>query len=55
MNVDVIADGPPIEVLNSEVLESTYGAPMEVLVHGGMPLVLEHGADDVSRRLGGTR
>jgi ABC-type Mn2+/Zn2+ transport system ATPase subunit len=55
MNVDVIADGPPLEVLNSEVLEQTYGAPMEVLVHGGMPLVLEHGADDVTRRLGGTR
>lgn len=55
MNVDIIADGPPLEVLNPEVLESTYGAPMEVLVHGGMPLVLEHGADDVTRRLGGTR
>jgi hypothetical protein len=30
-------------VLTSEVLEATYGAPMEVLEHGGMPLVIDHG------------
>jgi ABC-type Mn2+/Zn2+ transport system ATPase subunit len=39
----VIADGSPREVLTSEVLEVTYGAPMEVLEHGGMPLVVDHG------------
>lgn len=55
MNVDVVADGPPLEVLNSSVLEQTYGAPMEVLVHGGMPLVLETGGEDVARRLGSVR
>jgi len=55
MNVDVVADGAPLDVLNPAVLERTYGAPMEVLVHGGMPLVLEHGGDDVARRLGGGR
>lgn len=41
-NRTVIADGPPAEVLHPYVLERTYGAPMEVLQHGGMPVVLEH-------------
>lgn len=40
-NRNVIADGSPLEVLTPAVLEATYGAPMEVLLHGGMPLVLE--------------
>jgi len=40
-NKTVIADGAPTEVLTSEVLEATYGAPMDVLIHGGMPVVLE--------------
>ena len=43
LNRRVIADGNPREVLTSEVLEATYGAPMEVLEHGGMPLVVDHG------------
>ena len=42
-NKTVIADGNPREVFTSEVLEATYGAPMEVLEHGGMPIVVEHG------------
>jgi len=41
-NHTVIADGPPEQVLHPYVLERTYGAPMEVLQHGGMPVVLEH-------------
>jgi ABC-type Mn2+/Zn2+ transport system ATPase subunit len=41
-NRTVIADGPPEEVLHPYVLERTYGAPMDVLQHGGMPVVLEH-------------
>lgn len=53
MNTNIVADGPPLQVLNSGVLELTYGAPMEVLVHGGMPVVLDHGDSDVVRRLGG--
>ena len=53
MNMHVIADGPPLEVLNSDVLERTYGAPMEVLIHGGMPVVLDQGNTEVVRRLGG--
>ncbi len=39
----VIADGSPRDVLTPQVLETTYGAPMEVLEHGGMPLVVDHG------------
>lgn len=39
----VIADGSPREVLTPRVLETTYGAPMDVLEHGGMPLVVDHG------------
>ena len=41
-NRTVIADGPPEHVLHPYVLERTYGAPMQVLQHGGMPLVVEH-------------
>lgn len=41
-NRTVVADGPPAEVLHPYVLERTYGAPMDVLQHGGMPVVLEH-------------
>jgi ABC-type Mn2+/Zn2+ transport system ATPase subunit len=41
-NRTVVADGPPAEVLHPYVLERTYGAPMEVLQHGGMPVVLDH-------------
>lgn len=43
LNRKVIADGHPRDVLTSDVLEATYGAPMEVLEHGGMPLVIDHG------------
>ncbi len=55
LNGSVIADGAPKLVLTPEVLEATYGAPMEVLIHGGMPVVLESGADDVVRRLSSKR
>ncbi|CAB4601690.1 unannotated protein [freshwater metagenome] len=53
INKEIIADGSPLDVLTSEVLERTYGAPMEVLQHEGMPVVLDHGGTDVARRLGG--
>lgn len=53
MNTSIIADGSPVEVLTPEVLEQTYGAPMEVLLHGGMPVVLDRGGDEVARRLEG--
>jgi ABC-type Mn2+/Zn2+ transport system ATPase subunit len=38
----VIAVGPPSAVINGPVLEQTFGAPMEVLEHLGMPVVLDH-------------
>jgi zinc/manganese transport system ATP-binding protein len=41
MNVSLIARGSPREVLTPEVLERTYGAPMEVLEHGGLLLVTD--------------
>jgi len=41
LNRTVVAHGAPNEVLTPEVLERTYGAPMEVLTHGGMPVVVE--------------
>lgn len=50
-NRTVVADGTPREVLRSYVLERTFGAPMEVLEHGGMPVVLDGGLGDVARRL----
>ena len=41
LNREVIAAGRPAEVITPEVLERTYGASMEVLSHGGMPVVVE--------------
>jgi zinc/manganese transport system ATP-binding protein len=40
-NRTVVALGPPPEVLLPEVLERTYGAPMDVLVHAGVPVVVD--------------
>lgn len=41
LNGNVIATGTPQQVMTPAILEATYGAPMEVLSHGGMPLVVE--------------
>lgn len=41
LNTEVVADGAPGEVLTTDVLERTYGAPMDVLLHGGMPVVVD--------------
>jgi zinc/manganese transport system ATP-binding protein len=41
VNRELIAVGTPKEVLTPSVLERTYGAPMEVLEHGGMLLVTD--------------
>ena len=41
LNRRVIATGSPAEVLSPEVLERTYGASMQVLEHGGMPVVVD--------------
>jgi ABC-type Mn2+/Zn2+ transport system ATPase subunit len=53
LNRTVIADGPPEQVLHPYVLERTYGAPMQVLQHGGMPVVLEHQGHGLHDRLRG--
>jgi ABC-type Mn2+/Zn2+ transport system ATPase subunit len=42
LNRSVIGDGVPHDVLTTDVLERTYGASMEVLVHGGMPVVVDN-------------
>lgn len=41
LNREVVAAGETGRVLTPEVLERTYGAPMEVLEHAGMPLVID--------------
>ncbi len=41
LNTTVIAAGTPAEVLVPDVLERTYGSPMEVLEHGGMRVVVD--------------
>lgn len=41
VNRRVIAAGAPRAVMTPPILEQTYGAPMEVLVHGGMPVVVD--------------
>jgi ABC-type Mn2+/Zn2+ transport system ATPase subunit len=46
LNREVIATGRPQEVITPDVLERTYGAPLEVLSHGGMPVVIERYPED---------
>lgn len=41
LNVRVIGTGTPQAVLTPEILELTYGSPMEVLEHAGMPVVVD--------------
>ena len=41
LNKEVIATGTPRDVITPDILERTYGAPLEVLTHGGMPVVVE--------------
>ena len=41
LNTEVTGRGTPREVLNPEVLERTYGAPMHVLEHAGLPIVVD--------------
>jgi len=42
LNRSVIGAGKPADVLTPEILERTYGASMQVLEHGGMPVVVDH-------------
>ncbi|HVL85291.1 MAG TPA: metal ABC transporter ATP-binding protein [Pseudonocardia sp.] len=41
LNRTVVAAGSPAEVIRADVLERTFGAPMEVMQHLGMPVVLD--------------
>jgi ABC-type Mn2+/Zn2+ transport system ATPase subunit len=54
LNREVVAAGPPERVLTPEVLHRTYGAPMEVLEHAGMRVVVDTyaGGDVVPLRRG---
>jgi ABC-type Mn2+/Zn2+ transport system ATPase subunit len=41
LNVGVVAAGRPADVLTPANLERTYGSPMQVLQHAGMPVVFD--------------
>ena len=41
LNVRIFGRGSPQEVLTPAILEEVYGAPMDVLDHAGMPLVVD--------------
>ncbi len=47
LNVTVAGIGHPRDVLTPAVLERVYGAPMDVLEHAGMPLVVDRAGGDV--------
>ncbi|MFT5223631.1 MAG: ABC-type Mn2+/Zn2+ transport system ATPase subunit [Glaciecola sp.] len=51
LNREVIGAGSPREVLTPAVLERTYGAAMEVLEHGGMPVVVDRAQPAPVRQL----
>ncbi len=41
VNRTIVAEGPPDTVLVPDVLERTFGAPMDVLRHSGLPVVVD--------------
>jgi ABC-type Mn2+/Zn2+ transport system ATPase subunit len=45
LNRTIKSSGPPRLVLTPDVLERTYGAPMDVLEHAGMPVVIDRPRD----------
>lgn len=51
LNRTVIAAGSPAAVISGPVLERTFGAPMEVLQHLGLPIVLEPGPHLAAHRV----
>lgn len=55
LNRRIVADGHPTQVITPRTLEATFGAPMEVLEHSGMPVVVESGAGELVRRLAARR
>jgi ABC-type Mn2+/Zn2+ transport system ATPase subunit len=51
LNARVIGAGDPRSVLTPDVLERTFGAPMAVLEHAGMPIVIDSHPHLVGRRV----
>ena len=45
LNKRIMGSGAPRDVLTAEVLEQTYGAPMDVLEHAGMPIIVDRASD----------
>lgn len=45
LNRSIIGAGTADEVLTPDVLERTYGSPMQILEHGGMRVVVDAGPD----------
>lgn len=45
LNHTIQGVGSPSEVLTPEVLQRTYGAPMDVLEHAGMPIIVDRAGD----------
>ena len=45
LNKRVIGAGSPEDILVPDVLEQTYGSPMQILEHGGMRVVVDGGPD----------
>jgi ABC-type Mn2+/Zn2+ transport system ATPase subunit len=43
LNKTIIGAGPADEVIVPEILERTYGSPMQILEHGGMRVVVDAG------------
>ena len=52
LNKRITGTGRPENVMTSAILEATYGAPMEVLEHAGMPFVVDR-AHTFTRRING--
>jgi ABC-type Mn2+/Zn2+ transport system ATPase subunit len=50
LNTRVIGAGDPRAVLTADVLERTFGAPMAVLEHAGMPIVIDSHPHVIARR-----
>jgi ABC-type Mn2+/Zn2+ transport system ATPase subunit len=47
LNQRILGEGEPARVLTPRVLEATYGARLDVLEHGGMPIVVDQFANNV--------
>ena len=47
LNGRVIGEGRPTEVLTPANLEATFGSPMQVLQHAGMPVIVDAPTDSI--------